>query len=162
MNQKLTGLHWQAVNPFKQQQQKNHSQLRPRHTFVLQYQYNFKQTNNENWEKYQLGDYHLIQYQILRTKIIINLWQTVRRLTKEILGMKRLTVSPLASNNKNKVKYSDWPSLLEHKSWISHKIKQRNFQKNFHLPEIASDKTRKQVSFQNHHTLKNIQLQHWK
>ena len=126
----------------------------------MQYQYNVKQTNDENWEKYQLGDYRLIQYQILRTKIIINLWQTVRRITKDILGMKRLTVSPFQQINK--VKYSDWPSLLEHKSWISHKIKRRNFQKNFHLPEIANNKTRKQVSFQNHHTLKNIQLQHWK
>ena len=74
MNWKLTGLHCQAVNPFKQQQQKNHSQQKPRHTFFLQYQYSVKPINNENWEKYQLGDYHSIQYQILRTKIIINLW----------------------------------------------------------------------------------------
>ena len=30
---------------------------RPRQNFSLQYQYNIKQTNDENKEKYQLGDY---------------------------------------------------------------------------------------------------------
>ena len=29
----------------------------PRENFPLQYQYNIKQTNDENKEKYQLGDY---------------------------------------------------------------------------------------------------------
>ena len=41
---------------------------------------------------YQLGDYQLIQYQNLilqnNTKIVI--WQTVRRIAKEILGVKGL------------------------------------------------------------------------
>ena len=32
---------------------------------ISQYQYNIKQTSDENKEKYQLGDYKLIQYQIL-------------------------------------------------------------------------------------------------
>ena len=36
----------------------------PRKNFSLQYQYNIKQTSDENREKYQLGDYKLIQYQI--------------------------------------------------------------------------------------------------
>ena len=31
----------------------------------IKYQYNIKQTSDENKEKYQLGDYYLIQYQIL-------------------------------------------------------------------------------------------------
>ena len=31
----------------------------------LQYQYNIKQTGDESREKYQLGDYKLIQYQFL-------------------------------------------------------------------------------------------------
>ena len=31
--------------------------------------YNIKQTSDENKEKYQLGDYKLIQYQILQTNI---------------------------------------------------------------------------------------------
>ena len=41
----------------------------PRQNFSLQYQYNSKETSNENKEKYQLGDYKLIQYQILQTDI---------------------------------------------------------------------------------------------
>ena len=32
--------------------------------------YNIKPTNDENKEKYQLGDYWLTQYQILQTYII--------------------------------------------------------------------------------------------
>ena len=36
----------------------------PRKNFSSQYQYNIKQTSDENKEKYQLGDYKLIQYQI--------------------------------------------------------------------------------------------------
>ena len=35
----------------------------------LQYQYKIKETSNENQEKYQLGDYYLIQYQIFRCDI---------------------------------------------------------------------------------------------
>ena len=31
----------------------------------IKYQYNIKQTSDENKENYQLGDYLLIQYQIL-------------------------------------------------------------------------------------------------
>ena len=31
--------------------------------------YNIKETSNENKDKYQLGDYKLIQYQILQTDI---------------------------------------------------------------------------------------------
>ena len=34
---------------------------------ISPYQYNFKQTSDENKEKYQLGDYKLIQNQILQT-----------------------------------------------------------------------------------------------
>ena len=36
--------------------------------------YNIKQTSDENKEKYQLGDYKLIQYQILQTNITRTVW----------------------------------------------------------------------------------------
>ena len=36
----------------------------------------------------KLGDYKLTQYQILQTNIIRIVWQTVRRITREILGVK--------------------------------------------------------------------------
>ena len=62
----------------------------PRQNFSLLYQHNIKQTSDENREKYQLGDYKLIQYQILQTNITRTVWQTVRRITNEILGVKGL------------------------------------------------------------------------
>ena len=46
--------------------------------------------NDGNKEKYQPGDYKLIQYQILQTNITRIVWQTVRRITNEILGIKGL------------------------------------------------------------------------
>ena len=55
--------------------------------------YNIKQTNNDNKEKYQLGDYRLIQYKILQTNITRTVWQTVRRITNEILGVKGLSMT---------------------------------------------------------------------
>ena len=51
----------------------------PKQNFSLQYQYNIKQTSDENIEKYQLGDYKLIQYQILPTNVMRAVWQTARR-----------------------------------------------------------------------------------
>ena len=62
----------------------------PFQNISLQYQYNIEQTSDENKEKYQLGDYKLIQYQILQTNITRTVWQTVRRITNEILGVKEL------------------------------------------------------------------------
>ena len=56
--------------------------------FSLQYQYNIKKTSYENKEKYQLGDYKIIQYQILQTNIQRTVWEIVRRITNEILGVK--------------------------------------------------------------------------
>ena len=53
--------------------------------FSLQYQYNIKQRSDEN----KLRD-ELIQYQILQTNIMRTVWQTVRRITDEILGVKGL------------------------------------------------------------------------
>ena len=41
-------------------------------------------------KKNQLGDYKLIQYQILHTNITRTVWQIVRRITYEILGIKGL------------------------------------------------------------------------
>ena len=54
--------------------------------------YNIKQTSDENKEKYQLGDYKFIQYQLFLPNITRTVWQTVRRITNEILGVKRLSV----------------------------------------------------------------------
>ena len=48
---------------------------------------------DENIEKDNLGDYLLIQYQILQSNIIRIVWQTVERVTDEILGVKGLNVS---------------------------------------------------------------------
>ena len=62
----------------------------PRQNFFLQYQYNIKQTSDENKEKYQLGDYKIIQYQILHTNITRTVWEIVRRITNEILRVKGL------------------------------------------------------------------------
>ena len=42
-------------------------------------------------KKLSIMDYLLIQYQILQTYIIGIVWQTVRRITNEILGVKGLT-----------------------------------------------------------------------
>ena len=42
----------------------------------------------ENKEKYQLGNNKLIQYQIFQTNITKTVWQIVRRITNEILGVK--------------------------------------------------------------------------
>ena len=60
----------------------------PRQNFSSQYQYNIKKISYENKERYQLGDYKLIQYQILQTNITRKVWHTVRRVTNEILGVK--------------------------------------------------------------------------
>ena len=49
--------------------------------------------NGCNWEKYQLGDYLLIQYQIFQTNIRRISWQKVRRITQEILEVKRLRIN---------------------------------------------------------------------
>ena len=63
------------------------------HFKSLQYQYNIKQTKDENTEKYQyLGNYNLIQYQFLQSNITNPVWQTVRRITNEFLGVTELKV----------------------------------------------------------------------
>ena len=43
--------------------------------------------SDENKEKYQLGDYKLIAYQISQTNITRTVLETVRRITNEILGV---------------------------------------------------------------------------
>ena len=53
--------------------------------FSLQYQYNIKQTSDENKEKYRLRNYKLIQYQILQTNTTRTVWQTVERIIDEIM-----------------------------------------------------------------------------
>ena len=52
-----------------------------------------KQTSEENRKKTRLGDYKLIQYQILQIEIMSILWQTVGRITYEILGIKELSLT---------------------------------------------------------------------
>ena len=51
-----------------------------------------KEYKNKNFikEKYQLGNYCLIQFQILQTNITLIVRQTVRKITNEILGVKGL------------------------------------------------------------------------
>ena len=48
------------------------------------------QASDENKEKYQSWDYQWIQYQILQTNIMRIIWQTVKRITNEILGVSEL------------------------------------------------------------------------
>ena len=48
------------------------------------------QASDENKEKYQSWDYQWIQYQILQTNIMKIIWQTVKRITNEILGVSEL------------------------------------------------------------------------
>ena len=60
--------------------------------FSIHYQYNIKKASDKNKQEYQLGDYELIQYQILQTNNTRTVWQTVRRITNEILGVKGLTI----------------------------------------------------------------------
>ena len=52
-------------------------------------------SSDENKEKYQSGDCKLIQYQILQINITRTVWQTVGRITNEILGVKGLIYIPL-------------------------------------------------------------------
>ena len=58
-------------------------------TISIQYQ---ADKSDENKVKYQLGDhdYKFIQYQILQTNLTRIVWQTVTRITNEILGVKGL------------------------------------------------------------------------
>ena len=60
-------------------------------------QVNIKNISDENEEKYNLVDYWLIQYQILRANIIGIVWQTVRRIADEILGTKGIVGQDLSS-----------------------------------------------------------------
>ena len=48
------------------------------------------QASDENKEKYQLWNYPMIQYQlqILQANIMRIIWQTVKSITNEILGVK--------------------------------------------------------------------------
>ena len=45
-------------------------------------------SDQDRTSPYQLRDYLLIQYQILQTNIMRIIWQTVRRIANEILGVK--------------------------------------------------------------------------
>ena len=60
--------------------------------FLLTISNNINQASDKNRGKYQLGDYELIQYQILQTNNTRAVWKTVKRITNEILGVKGLTI----------------------------------------------------------------------
>ena len=57
--------------------------------FLLTISISIKQTSDENKEKYKSRDNSLIQDQILRTNIIRIEWKTVRRISSEVLRVKR-------------------------------------------------------------------------
>ena len=61
------------------------------------------------WEKrkYQLGDYKLIRYQILQTNLTRTVWQIVRRITNEILGVEGLVVHSYLEGAFIKVTFAD-------------------------------------------------------
>ena len=54
-----------------------------------------KQTRDENKEKYQLGDYLLIQYQIPQSYILRIVWEPVRRMTCLVSEVQELQNSTL-------------------------------------------------------------------
>ena len=51
--------------------------------------------------KILIRDYYLIHYQIPQTNFRSTIWQTVRRIVNEILGVKGLTVKVKGSKGKN-------------------------------------------------------------
>ena len=50
-----------------------------------------KQKSEANEEKYRLGEYLLIPTQIIPTNITRMVWETARRITHEILGLRGVT-----------------------------------------------------------------------
>ena len=58
----------------------------------------------------------MIQYKILQTKITRTVWQTVRRITKEILGVKGLKGGDLESKDPPLIRteINGGPSILIH------------------------------------------------
>ena len=75
----------------------------PRQNFSLQHQYSVKQTSYENLQKLTRGFNNLIQYQILQTNITRTIWQTVRRITNEILGVKGLILQGTQSHREQDI-----------------------------------------------------------
>ena len=74
--------------------------------------YNIKQISDENKEKYQLGDNKLIQCQ---TNITRTVWQTVRRITNEILGvkgLKQMDAQLLRERERNAIRSSGYLLLM--------------------------------------------------
>ena len=51
--------------------------------------------------KILIRDYYLIHYQIPQTRLRSTIWQTVRRIVNEILGVKGLQVKVKGSKGKN-------------------------------------------------------------
>ena len=75
----------------------------PRQNFSLQHQYSVKQTSYENLQKLTRGFNNLIQHQILQTNITRTIWQTVRRITNEILGVKGLILKGTQSHREQDI-----------------------------------------------------------
>ena len=59
--------------------------------FLLTISIQYQAKRDENKENYQLGDYWLNQYQILQTNTTRTIWQIVRRISREIIGVKGLS-----------------------------------------------------------------------
>ncbi|RMX50549.1 hypothetical protein pdam_00008766, partial [Pocillopora damicornis] len=103
---------------------------RPRQNFSSHFQYDIKQTTNENKERYQFGEYWLIQFQILQTNITEIVWQTIRRITNEILGVKgqnfslqyQYNIKQTSYENKEKYQLGDYKI-------IQYQILQTNIQR---------------------------------
>ena len=53
-------------------------------------------------KKIFLGDYQLIQYQILQVNIMQTLWQTIRGIIHDILGVKRLNFPTITKGRAHK------------------------------------------------------------
>ena len=92
------------------------SDVWPRQKFSLLNQHNIKEARDENKEKYQLWDYLLIRYQILRTNITRTVWQTVRRITDEVLGAEE--VKEKVFKPSTAVARVPFPDLASHLGWV--------------------------------------------
>ena len=64
-------------------------------------------------------DYKLIQYQILSTNIIRIVWQTVRRITNKILGVKELSFQ--SSAERANIKFIFPLTFFDPRDWLRRK-----------------------------------------
>ena len=90
-----------------------------------------KQVMRVKKDLYQLGDYQLIQYQILQKNTKRVIWQTVRRIANEILGVKGLIpesdehlISPFNITPQSNIKVMTIKEMIINwrTSWFSNKF----------------------------------------